>query len=538
MGYSIRHSTKGAACGRGTEDEKADLMNQAGKTSLLHGMALCVFCLLCSRVYADYTTLVDNGPVSNRVNMVFLGDGYQAGEELETIYPQHIDVLLHHMFEESEDPFPRYESFFNVHRIDVVSEESGADIPNDGVSVDTALNATYSYDGSTDRLLYISSSRANNAMRDGLSGSGFTADLRVVTVNSSRYGGGGGSYAVYAGANRNAAEIALHEMGHQFANLADEYATYNQPFNGTEPSEANVTTDPRGSKWGVWLGYQDPDHPEMGTIGVYEGGKYYAEDIYRPSLNSKMRSLGRPFDAVSREQIIARIYEIVDPIDSFASNSERMQDPGPLWVDVIDCDVLDISWSVNGIPQAVWSETFDPTLYGYGLGTFTVQVDVRDNTDWIRTESIQDLASQQESWTVTLSQPAQDLDGTGALDDHDLDLAFQRLAMGAGFDLDGSGVGDAKDLDFLITTMLGTAYGDANLDGSVDLLDLSELARSFGDTGQGWAQGNFNGDSSVDLLDLSLLAASWGSVADVPEPVSLLMMSVGLGWWGVRRRAF
>jgi hypothetical protein len=79
--------------------------------------------------------------------------------------------------------------------------------------------------------------------------------------------------------------------------------------------------------------------------------------------------------------------------------------------------------------------------------------------------------------------------------------------------------------------------GDANLDGLVDLIDLSTLASSFGASGSGiqWVNGDFNGDDAVDLVDLSLLATNFGSGASVPEPAGAAVL--GLAVWRGRRRS-
>ncbi|MEQ9461729.1 MAG: hypothetical protein RIG82_12335 [Phycisphaeraceae bacterium] len=95
---------------------------------------------------------------------------------------------------------------------------------------------------------------------------------------------------------------------------------------------------------------------------------------------------------------------------------------------------------------------------------------------------------------------------------------------------------DEVDLDYLIEGVLGTVYGDANLDGAVDLIDLSALATNFGLSG-GWGEGNFNplSDGVVDLIDLSTLASNFGFVAAVPEPAGAAL--VGLGALAALRRS-
>src|SRR5215213_7968821 len=100
-----------------------------------------------------------SGPSSNRVDIIFMGDGYTS-EEIPTQYNDQISNFLDYMFNGGlvTDPMGRYKSFFNVYAIDVVSKESGADHPEWGLYRDTALGATYRYDGVTDRLLYVNES--------------------------------------------------------------------------------------------------------------------------------------------------------------------------------------------------------------------------------------------------------------------------------------------------------------------------------------------------------------------------------------------
>ena len=99
-------------------------------------MARFALCCGSARWSGDYEIqkIIDNGPTANRVNIVVLGDGYVA-EDIDTVYAAQVQDLLNHVFLDVQDPFPRYHTFFNVFRIDVVSNERrggrsvGRDLP-------------------------------------------------------------------------------------------------------------------------------------------------------------------------------------------------------------------------------------------------------------------------------------------------------------------------------------------------------------------------------------------------------------------------
>jgi len=372
-----------------------------GLRHLLGFSGVAAVCLVCvSPLLAVYTTVLNNGPSANRVDMVFLGDGYRA-TDISTIYPAHINAMLSHFFDEGENPFPRYRNFFNVHRIDVISNEDGADVPPLGIFRDTALDARYYYDGVTERLLYVNESKANAALASGLSGAGFSAEMKLITVNDTRYGGGGGTYAVYAGGNPFSTEIALHELGHSFSRLADEYGGSSGTYTGAEPNEVNVTKDPTGAKWAHWLGY---DQPGIGLIGAYEGARYWDRGIYRPSFNSKMRNLNRPFDAIAREKIILDIYNYVDPLDTWTSNLATLVDPDTITVDVVDPAVIDVQWYIDGtlLPEAA-GELFDPQAWNLSVGLHQIMARAYDTTDWVRINRWK--LEQSVSWSVLVTVP-------------------------------------------------------------------------------------------------------------------------------------
>lgn len=121
------------------------------------------------------------------------------------------------------------------------------------------------------------------------------------------------------------------------------------------------------------------------------------------------------------------------------------------------------------------------------------------------------------------------------------------------YDLNVDGDITDADVDTLVRSILGTEYGDTNLDGAVDLLDLDRLGQSFGMAGT-WINGDFTGDGQVNLLDLDILGQHFGTrssssltfaqalvevglAAAVPEPTVAALLAMGLLLTAPRRRA-
>ncbi len=368
-----------------------------------------------------FSTFSETGPSSNRVDIVFIGDGYTASEG--AAYDGHVSETVDYMFNNRlNDPFMRYANFFNVHQVRVESKQSGADDPNadegNGIFVDTALNASYNT-GGTDRCLYFDTGEANAATNAALSGTGIDVDMRLGVVNSVKYGGCGGQWGVWAGGNAAGKDIAIHELGHSFGRLQDEY-TYGGPdeYTGGERGFfVNVSTTPE-IKWGEWYGYDDPYHNgtngtiDMSVVGAYEGGYYSETGIFRPTDDSMMRSLGDPLNAVSREQVIFKIYDEVDPLDAFLDNGETLINPEMLWVDRVDDDVIDLDWFVDG--QLVVDNDDDSELLLSDLnlapGDYEISAVAQDSVlelaftgqdfDWVRRNF--DRLGQSVSWSITV----------------------------------------------------------------------------------------------------------------------------------------
>jgi len=181
--------------------------------------------------------IAENGPADKKVDMVILGDGYTS-EEMEKFRK---DAARLSGFLMSSEPFSRFASDFNIRAIETPSPASGVNKPHHGVFRRTPLTVHYSsFDSERYALTY-----DNRTIRDVASAVPY--DIMVILMNERTYGGGGiyNLYTTVSADNNFAEYIMIHEMGHHFAALADEYYTssvaYEMPEVKTEPWETNIT---------------------------------------------------------------------------------------------------------------------------------------------------------------------------------------------------------------------------------------------------------------------------------------------------------
>lgn len=345
---------------------------------------------------APSTTILSNGPPSNRVDIVLVGDGYRT-QDLAA-YAGHCTTLVNNFF--LQPPLSHYKTFFNVHRVDVVSVDSGVDNdPTQGVLKNTALDMGF-WCGGTERALCVN---VNKALTEANSAP--QRDQVLALANSSKYGGVGypsSNLGTLAAANGSALEIALHEFGHAFAKLADEY-DYGGPttYGGGEPTQKNISTlvsaamSSAQAKWWRWLG--------TGGVSTFEGAGYSEFGLYRPTNDSKMRNLGRPFEQVNTEQLIIYFYRTVDPIDS-ATPAGTYPPSTVLTVDPVDpiSHSLAVQWSLNGAAiSGATGLSLNVATLGLAAGLHTVSVTVVDSTALVRDEAARaQWMSETRSWTI------------------------------------------------------------------------------------------------------------------------------------------
>lgn len=348
-------------------------------------------------------TVVNNGPAENRVDIAVMGDGYTAAQMEK--YRADVQKFVQAVF--AEEPYAEYRRFFNVHRIDVTSAQTGADHPERGHFVDTALDATYNCAG-TQRLICINHGKVLNVLQSSLAPAQY--DIMLVLVNDEEYGGSGGSIAT-ASTHALAVEIVLHELGHSFGLLADEYGGATCGGGGPDPWP-NITraTARAAIKWNYWI---DPATPvptfsmAPGVPGLYEGALYCENGYYRPTFDSKMRTLTRPFEQINTEQLVRRVYHVVSPLDSASPSAASLELPRgrtqafSVTAPAPQTHALEVSWFVDGQPQA-GGAAYTLDTASLAVGDHFVEALVRDTTAFVRSDPEQ-LLSETRRWDVTVT---------------------------------------------------------------------------------------------------------------------------------------
>lgn len=244
-------------------------------------------------VKAASSRIMGSGEPESSVDIVILAEGYVADEmpKFRADAMRMAEVLL------SAEPFSEYKSKFNVWIVEAISQESGTDIPGHGTYRNTVLNSSF-YTFDTERYLTTLDIKSVNDYA-GL----VPHDNIIILVNTDKYGGGGvyNYYSITAADNDYSNRVFVHELGHSFAGLADEYfnsqVAYEEfyPLN-VEPWEPNITTLVRFDlKWKDMLDKKTPiptpvDVNHANTLGVFEGGGYSAKGIYRPRYDCTMKS--------------------------------------------------------------------------------------------------------------------------------------------------------------------------------------------------------------------------------------------------------
>ena len=254
-----------------------------------------------------YDAWIGNPDITHAVDIVILPEGYTQAEMGKFV--KDCDFFVKSLFDYA--PYDRYKSSFNVRGVMASSQESGCTEPGNHVYRNTAMRFSY---WTFDSERYCMSTD-NRDIRD-LAGQ-VPYDQIYVLINSKKYGGGGiyNFYCSSAASNSFSGDIIIHEFGHGFAGLADEYyqdeTGYGDFYNNDiEPWEPNLTTLVNFDiKWKDMLDKKTPvptprEKKYENTIGVFEGGGYEAEGIYSPHMDCLMKTFkGHVFCPVCQRAI-------------------------------------------------------------------------------------------------------------------------------------------------------------------------------------------------------------------------------------------
>jgi hypothetical protein len=243
-------------------------------------------------VFPVYDALISGDP-AKKVDIVILPEGYTAAEMDR--FKADCDKFTAGLF--TVKPYSQNRDKFNIRAVLAPSVESGTDIPGDKVWKNTIMNSSF-YTFNSERYLM---TYDNKSVRNLAANAPY--DQIYILVNTTKYGGGAiyNLYSMSVNSNASSAKIFVHEFGHGFAALADEYDDGSTSFNdmyplNLEPWEPNITTLVKfESKWKGMLPSNTPvPTPVTNTsnikLGVYEGGGYVNKGVYRPSPDCLMRT--------------------------------------------------------------------------------------------------------------------------------------------------------------------------------------------------------------------------------------------------------
>lgn len=246
-----------------------------------------------ARKNAEKHLLYGDGEYKKKLDLCFVADGYTQSEKEKAL----ADVNRFASFLVSQQPFNLFVDDINCWLVFEASSESGVTEPLQNIYKNTLLNSSFNTLG---LKRYLSVERYFT-LRNIAAFAPY--DFVLVMSNTSRYGGGGifNHFSVFSANGSSAERVFLHEFGHHFGGLADEYFNTEVPYENinklsVEPWEPNVTTlVDFQSKWAEMVNDSLPvptprNEKYENVVGVFEGGLYVSKGVYSPAMNCRMKS--------------------------------------------------------------------------------------------------------------------------------------------------------------------------------------------------------------------------------------------------------
>jgi hypothetical protein len=254
--------------------------------------------------------LETKGSTAHQLDIAFVAEGYTEEEMPE--FREDVRRISEYFL--AAEPFSGFRERITFRAVESPSEGSGVDIPGTNTYVNTSISSSF-YTFGSERYL---TTKDTWSMRDIAANVPY--DQIIILNNSTKYGGGGfyNHYCQSTTDNEWSEIVAIHEFGHAFGGLADEYVggvNYDGYYNlKLEPWEPNITTRiDFGSKWLRMIPDTVPvptprDSAYLHIVGVFEGGGYIAKGIYSPVMNCRMKDDSAPgFCPVCQEAIRQKI---------------------------------------------------------------------------------------------------------------------------------------------------------------------------------------------------------------------------------------
>ena len=244
------------------------------------------------RDVTPYTTLMEAKDPDHCIHIAYIAEGYQ--EQEMDVFMNDVKTAMEALF--AHEPFKKMKDRFNVVAVKAPSKESGTSEPSRGIWKNTALHSHFDTFYS-DR--YLTTLHLKD-LHDWLAGTPY--EHIIILVNSDHYGGGGilNSYNLTSTHHTKYRPVVVHEFGHSFCGLGDEYAyeTEDIPMYPAEvePWEPNLTTlKDFNVKWKDMIDAKTPvPTPQtriyINKVGVFEGAGYSLKGVYRPMQDCRMRT--------------------------------------------------------------------------------------------------------------------------------------------------------------------------------------------------------------------------------------------------------
>jgi hypothetical protein len=345
----------------------------------------------------DIDTILYNGNSNKFINIVILSDGYTNGE-LSKFKVDASNFTTQFLL---ETPFLNYKKYFNVFVIKVPSNESGASHPGTAtdvnepvipvITVDNYFGSTFDYAGIHRLLVATKTSNISNVLAKNFP----NYDQVLIIVNSPYYGGSGGYYTV-ASTHSSSAQIAIHELGHSFSGLSDEY--WAGDIYAREGINMTKQTNPSLVKWRNWI--------NINGVGIYQhccGGT--SSQWYKPHRNCLMQYLGDPFCSVCVQATIEKIHSLCTPVVAYDPQDNSVTTdkyPIKFKLNLIDPEpnTLKRNWLLNNsfLRYNIDSVIIDEDKLSLGINTLNVTIE--DTTQLLRVDNHSTIHISSVNWII------------------------------------------------------------------------------------------------------------------------------------------